>query len=101
MTEILFPSMGGSATVDQRAITGESMPIFKRRKDRVFGASIVQEGKLYVRAEGTASDSLAAQIVKAVEATPVGESRMQNYAEKFADWLVAPSLGLSTLLYLL
>jgi cation transport ATPase len=56
---------------------------------------------LYVRAERPAADSLVAQIVNMIESTPVGETRMQNYAEKFADRLVAPSLGLSGLLYLL
>jgi P-type Cu2+ transporter len=54
-----------------------------------------------VRAERPAADSLVAQIVNMIESTPVGETRMQNYAEKFADRLVAPSLGLSGLLYLL
>ena len=56
--------IGGNATVDQRAITGESMPLSKRRSDKVFGASVVQEGKLYVRAERAAADSLVAQIVE-------------------------------------
>jgi Cu2+-exporting ATPase len=36
-----------------------------------------------------------------VESIPTGETRMQNYAEKFADRLVAPSLGVAGLTYLL
>jgi heavy metal translocating P-type ATPase len=39
------------------------------------------------------SQTTAAQIVSAVESAPVAETRIQNYAEKFADKLVAPWLG--------
>jgi heavy metal translocating P-type ATPase len=93
--------LSGGAAVDQRTITGEAMPIAKRRGDKVFAASVVQEGKVYLRAERAAADSLAAQIVHMVESAPIGETRMQNYAEKFADKLVAPSLGVAGLLYFL
>lgn len=92
--------VSGAAMVDQRAITGESMPEAKRRHSRVYAASVVQEGKLYVRTERTAAESLLAEVVRMVESAPVGETRMQNYAEKFADRLVIPTLGLSGLLYL-
>jgi heavy metal translocating P-type ATPase len=90
----------GRATVDQRAITGESVPANKGRNDFVYASTALQEGKLYLRAERKACESLVAQIVHALESSPVGETRMQNYAEVFADRLVAPSLGLSGLLYM-
>jgi Cu2+-exporting ATPase len=89
----------GRASIDQRAITGESMPAAKGRGDKVYAASLVHEGKLYLHAEKPASDSLAAQIVQMVESAPMGETRTQNYAEKFADRLVAPTLGAAGLLY--
>jgi Cu2+-exporting ATPase len=93
--------VSGRATVDQRAITGEAMTVIKGRGDKLFAASVVQEGKLYLRAERAAENSLAAEIVRMVESVPTGETRMQNYAEKFADRLVAPSLGIAGLMYLL
>jgi heavy metal translocating P-type ATPase len=93
--------VSGRAIVDQRTITGESMPVAKGRADKVYAASVVHQGKLYLRANRAAADSLAAQIVQMVDAMPAGETRMQNYAEKFADRLVAPSLGLAGLMYLL
>jgi Cu2+-exporting ATPase len=90
----------GRALIDQRAITGESMPITKAVKDKVFAASVVHEGKIYVRAQRSAADSLAAEIVRMVESQPTGETRIQNYAEKFADRLVSPTLGFAGLMYL-
>ncbi|HEY6394701.1 MAG TPA: heavy metal translocating P-type ATPase, partial [Candidatus Binataceae bacterium] len=91
----------GRASVDQRSITGESMPVLRHRGDKVFASSSIHEGKLYLRASHVASESLAAKIVELVEMAPVGETRAQNYAEKFADRLVAPTLALGSGLYLI
>jgi Cu2+-exporting ATPase len=85
----------GRATVDQQTITGESSPVEKRVGDKVYAATVLGEGKLYVRAERVGNQTTAAQIVQMVEGAPVGETRMQNYAEKFADRLVAPSLAVA------
>jgi heavy metal translocating P-type ATPase len=85
----------GRAAVDQQTITGESSPVEKRFGDKVYAATVLREGKLYVRAERVGNQTTAAQIVQLVEGAPVGETRIQNYAEKFADRLVAPSLAVA------
>jgi Cu2+-exporting ATPase len=86
----------GSATVDQKTITGESMPVVRIEGERVYAGTVVREGKLRVRAAKVGKDTTAAQIVSLVESAPVTETRVQNYAEKFADRLVAPWLAAST-----
>ena len=91
--------ISGIATVDQKTITGESLPVERRAGDKVYAATVIREGKLYLRAERIGSETTAAQIVRLVEEAPVGETRIQNYAEKFADRLVAPSLAAATGLY--
>ncbi|MDQ1472653.1 MAG: hypothetical protein QOJ99_4133 [Bryobacterales bacterium] len=84
----------GKATLDQKTITGESLPVKRSRGQHVYAATVVREGKLVVRAQRVGADTTAAQIVHLVEAAPVGETRIQNYAEKIADRLVAPQLAL-------
>jgi heavy metal translocating P-type ATPase len=90
----------GSASVDERSITGESFPASRGPGDSVFAATLVMDGYLYLRAEQVGDDTVAAQVVRLVEAAPAGSTRIQNYAEKFADKLVAPSLAGSAALYL-
>ncbi|HKF54087.1 MAG TPA: heavy metal translocating P-type ATPase, partial [Blastocatellia bacterium] len=80
----------GRAIVDQKTITGESMPVHLRPGDKVYAATVVRDGKLYIKTLRAGTDTTAAQIVRLVEEAPVGETRIQNYAEKFADKLVAP-----------
>ena len=43
----------------------------------------------------TGEGTTAGQIARLVKSAPIGDTRMQNHAEKFADRLVAPTLGLA------
>lgn len=85
----------GLTTVDQKMVTGESMPVLRENGDRVYAGTVVCEGEMRVIASRVGSDTTAAQIVSMIESAPVAETRVQNYAEKFADRLVAPWLAMS------
>ena len=89
----------GQAIVDQKSVTGESLPVERCAGERVFAATVLREGRIDVRAMRTGEQTTAAQMVHLVESAPIGETRIQNYAEKFGDRLVAPSLALSGSLY--
>src|SRR5215813_3528 len=89
----------GRAEIDQKTITGESLTVVRQEGEKVYAATTVSEGKLYLRAEHVGAETTAAQIVRLVESAPTGETRIQNYAEKFADKLVAPSLAVAGGLY--
>jgi cation-transporting P-type ATPase C len=91
----------GTATLDQKNVTGESIPAERGPGEMVFASTVVRQGKLSVRATRVGNDTTAAQIVRMVETAPVGETRIQNYAEHFADRLVAPAMLLSGGLYAL
>lgn len=83
----------GRATVDQQALTGESLPVEKGIDDAVQAATVVQDGKLYVRADRVGDDTEAARIVRMVQDAPAHETRAQNYAERWANDLVPYSLA--------
>ncbi len=85
----------GAATIDQKTITGESLPVLRQNGDGVYAGTVVREGKLRVLATRVGQNTTAAQIVSLVESAPVTETRVQNYAEKFADRLVGPWLAAS------
>ncbi len=85
----------GEATVDQKMVTGESVPVVREEGDSVYAGTVLREGKLKVIASRVGSQTAAAQIVSLIESAPVTETRVQNYAEKFADRLVAPWLATS------
>ncbi|MBV8654372.1 MAG: heavy metal translocating P-type ATPase [Alphaproteobacteria bacterium] len=85
----------GRALIDQKTITGESLPVLRSVGEAAFAATILREGQLKIRAINVGTKTTAGQIAQLVESAPVGDTRMQNHAERFADRLVLPSLSLA------
>jgi heavy metal translocating P-type ATPase len=85
----------GRALVDQKTITGESLPVARAVGEAAYAATILREGQLTIRAIRVGSGTTAGQIAQLVESAPSGDTRMQNHAERFADRLVLPTLSLA------
>jgi Cu2+-exporting ATPase len=80
--------LSGQATVDQKMLTGESLPILKGPGDSVFAGTVITEGKLYLKAEKVGAETMASSIVQFLLNAPIGETRTQQYEQLFADRLV-------------
>src|SRR5580704_909188 len=85
----------GHATIDQKTITGEGLPVSRGKGEAAFAATVIREGQITVRALRVGTATTAGQIVRLVESAPIGDTRMQNHAERFADRLVTPTLALA------
>src|SRR6202008_1928405 len=85
----------GHATIDQKTITGEGLPVNRGVGEAAFAATVIREGQITVRALRVGTATTAGQIVHLVESAPIGDTRMQNHAERFADRLVTPTLALA------
>src|SRR5262245_44181091 len=80
--------ISGKASVDQQTLTGESLPVDKVPGSSVYAATVVCDGKLYIKAQQVGARTEAAKIVRLIEEAPASETRIQNYAEQLADDLV-------------
>ncbi len=85
----------GHAMIDQKTITGEGLPVMRAKGEAVFAATVIRDGQLTVRAIRVGSFTTAGQIARLVESAPIGDTRMQNHAEKLADRLVVPTLAVA------
>jgi Cu2+-exporting ATPase len=85
----------GHATIDQKTITGEGLPVSRGKGEAAFAATVIREGQITLRALRVGSATTAGQIVHLIESAPIGDTRMQNHAERFADRLVSPTLALA------
>ncbi len=74
----------GTSSVDQSAITGESVPLHKSTGDKVFAGSINQEGYLEVKVEHCSTDSTLARIVQLIEDAESQKSNSERFVERFA-----------------
>jgi heavy metal translocating P-type ATPase len=88
--------IAGQALIDQKTITGEGLPVTRSTGQAAFAATVIRDGQLTIRAIQVGSDTAAGQIAHLVESAPLGDTRMQNHAERLADRLVVPTLALAT-----
>jgi len=73
----------GSSTVNEAAITGESIPVDKVRDDKLFAGTVNGHGSLEFTVSHLASESTLARIVRVVE-----EAQSQKAAtQRLTDWV--------------
>lgn len=90
----------GSSTVDQSMLTGESIPVDKRKGEEVIGGSINNEGSLTVEVSKTGDDSYLSQVITLVKEAQESKSKTQNFTDRAAKWLfyLALTVGILTLI---
>jgi Cu2+-exporting ATPase len=57
----------GFATIDQKTIAGEGLPVTRSKGGAAFAATVIHEGQLIIRAIRTGTDTTAGQIAHLVE----------------------------------
>jgi P-type Cu2+ transporter len=85
----------GSAMVDQKILTGESRLIDRTVGEEVLAATVVADGKLYVRAEAVGKTTRAGLVVQALAEATMHDTRASSWANRFADRLVGPTFVLA------
>ncbi len=80
--------ISGRASVDQSALTGESVPVEKVPGDSVAAATINQAGYLEFRAEKVGEDTTLAQIIRMVEEAGGSKAPIARLADKIAGVFV-------------
>ena len=78
----------GYSSVDEKMITGESMPVEKNNGDNVIGATINETGVLKFKTTKVGGDTMLAQIIKIVEDAMGSKAPIQLLADKVSFYFV-------------
>ncbi len=85
----------GTASVDEKALTGESIPRPRKFGEPVLAATVVVEGQIVVEVDRVGGDTTAAKIVQILEGAGAKPMTLQRDAERIADKLVLPTFGVA------
>ncbi len=91
----------GEAMINQASMTGEPLPVMKRRGLTVYAGTAVDEGMIAVKATGVGGETRVARIVKIIEESEKLKADIQSHAEQLADRIVPYSFLLSWITYAL
>lgn len=93
--------IGGQATIDQSAITGESMPVEMTIGSHVFAATIAKLGSLRVKTLRVGADTTFGRVVKMVEEAEANRADVQRFADKFSGYYLPIVVGIAALTFLI
>ncbi|BDQ04609.1 MAG: copper-translocating P-type ATPase [Candidatus Dojkabacteria bacterium] len=85
----------GHSSVDEKAITGESIPVEKKKGDEVIGATINTTGVLKFKATRVGKDTMLAQIIKIVEEAMGSKAPIQLLADKVSFYFVPSVISIA------
>ncbi|MEK7560573.1 MAG: heavy metal translocating P-type ATPase [Patescibacteria group bacterium] len=89
----------GKTHIDEKVVTGESMPVSRTVGDQVIGATVNQEGLLKFRATKVGKDTLLYQIIRMVEEAQAARAPIQNLVDKISERFVPAVVILSVLVF--
>ncbi len=88
----------GQTTIDQSAITGESIPVSKEIGDAVFAATLNENGVIELKVTKPAKDTTVAKIIELVESAQKNRAKTQRlldtFEPRYAKSVVAAVIGL-------
>lgn len=93
--------IGGQATINQAAITGESMPVEAGPGSRVFAATLAQLGSLRIKALAIGRDTTFGRVIQMVEEAEAHRADVQRVADKFSAYYLPVVAGIALLTFVL
>jgi heavy metal-(Cd/Co/Hg/Pb/Zn)-translocating P-type ATPase len=78
----------GNSSINQAALTGESLPVDKSTGDEVFSSTINLYGSIIIKATKNGEKSSVNQLIKLIESSKPENAKIVKAADKWATWIV-------------
>lgn len=87
----------GTGSVDESAMTGESVPVAKREGDELTGATLVASGRFLMKATKVGEDTALAAIIRLVDEATSSKAPVARLADKVSGIFVPVVIGIALL----
>lgn len=91
----------GTTSVDESSITGESIPVQKRKGDQVFAGTLCTNGFIRITADRVGQDSTLGKIIQLIEGAEQQKTRGGKIVDTYAAWFTPVILFAAGVTYLL
>ncbi len=91
--------ISGSALVDNQSLTGESLPVNKKKGDEILSGGVVLDGVLTIKTTSEYSDSTISKIMNLVENASENKSKTETFISKITRWYTLGVVVLSVLVW--
>src|SRR5690554_422773 len=92
--------LSGEGYINEASITGESVPVNKKKDSRVFAGTILENGTIQILAERVGEDTTFGKIIELVEEAQDSKSAAERFIDKFSKYYTPAVLALSILVWL-
>ena len=90
----------GSTSVDESAITGESIPVQKEKGDKLIAATINKNGSVRIKATEVGEDTAISRIIALVEEASSSKAPIAKMADKVAGGFVPIVMGIALITFI-
>ena len=92
--------LSGEGSINEAAITGESLPVSKEQGSAVFAGTILDNGTLQIVADRVGEDTTFGRIIELVEEAQDSKSEAERFIDRFAKYYTPAVLVLAFLVWL-
>jgi Cd2+/Zn2+-exporting ATPase len=92
--------LSGEGHINEASITGEAVPVGKRKGSQVFAGTILENGTLQVVADRVGEDTTFGRIIELVEEAQDSKSEAERFIDRFSKYYTPAVLILSTLVWI-
>jgi P-type Cu+ transporter len=78
----------GNSSIDESMVTGESIPIDKKKGDQVIGSTINKQGNFTMKATKVGAETTLSRIIKLIEEAQTKKAPIQRFADKISAYFV-------------
>lgn len=90
----------GEGYINEASITGESVPVNKRKELRVFAGTILENGTLQIVAERVGEDTTFGKIIELVEEAQDSKSEAERFIDRFSKYYTPAVLVLAIVVWI-
>lgn len=91
----------GEASINESMLTGESLPVEKKKYDQVIGGTLIEKGSIHILVSKTGKHTILSQIIDLMKHAQSAKPPIQKLGDQVAAIFVPVVVGIAVLTFIL